>query len=87
MKDLWSRMNPALAGLLRGLGLAVAGAVLVGLTDYLATVQAPDGAPMYVGLLILALRAGVDGLYDLYREKTGKSVERPEPPRDPNLRV
>lgn len=82
MHDLWSRMNPALAGLVRGLVVAVVTAALAAAAAYAGSVQVPEGAPFYVGIALIALTRFLEGVYDKWRERTGRSVEAPAPHHD-----
>lgn len=49
-------MNPALAGFLRGLALAVAIAVLEAVAVYLGGADLPEAAAVYVPVVVLLLR-------------------------------
>lgn len=78
-RDFWASMDPAVAGALRLLGQLVLAAVMTALSAFLADYQAPvDASPTF--LAFLALLRVAEGIYDSWRESTGRSV--PKPPKN-----
>lgn len=77
MKDFWARMNPAVAALLRAIGIGIGGAVLAFLYSFFQTYETPAEAGTTFAVCIMLARVVVEGAYDWWRANTGRSVDYP----------
>lgn len=77
MKDFWASMNPMVAAFIRTVIIGVVGAALTWLVGFMGAYETPAGASTWFVILILAARTGVEGLYDEFRRRTGRSVPAP----------
>ncbi|MCL6437200.1 MAG: DUF1508 domain-containing protein [Rubrobacteraceae bacterium] len=64
------KIPPALAGLLRGLLLAILVGVISAATNYLSTAHIPEAYASYAAIVVLILRA-IEGAIDQYKSRQG----------------
>ncbi len=71
--DLWNKLPPVWAALLRSVMIAVIGGIITGLAGFLDVYETPEGAGATFAAFVLLARFAVEGAYDWWRLNSGRA--------------